>query len=1596
LPYFFDEAERASRTRQPGEREKALGLTMDDLKWLKNVYLATDSARASTLNPMHAKRILLSLADQSNIPLAGAFALSRSDDDEVMLYTPWRGLTKFADMDDLQSKLKEWLAQATGKRHLLRFLSIAQRGAVLKASTADISMEKIEGAVFQDQERILDFNQQHNTDSMMGELLKLPHLQSMLDEMLKIALRIPFPKLDQRLTRLKSFVGTDSTFDGSKYAHIISTISLSDALLHVYLTNQWPPGDSRVFTHPEHGVSSDADNQAWESAVQEIAHSFTPYLYSLLESFWNSPPGAGLSPLQLCIEGMQDAYHVRLLLQRQQGVITTQEYARLGNLSLAPTMDHSLHIEKVRVSAPFKPYVELASTLMIGSSDTLGFLYTQSRGIEATTDLAAVKKILLQMMQSQGHEDTLLNVLSQDERAIFLTLPADERFITGTPVTDPVFEQLMADILAKQRRNLSHALSLYRQSEGTLEPHALLDKALDVRGLIDDRLLAANAEGRWSTQPDLRWSAQPATVRAESAHEQLATLDSVEQALRQRLDNFPAIPATIRTVDQAQRIVDASLTPLQASFTHTLSTALRSELKLRAVTRTLGETEQAMIKTLLDNPVRLQRTALNGFLPDVFSLALKAGDTTLALQLASCFVLTERGGLDPLHSGKAILWTPAFGYEAFKALPALAGELDRRLSDPALRLTLLENLGRSERHPGKPYTLAPLQRIDGDFLDALQKNHVHLDSASVTDALATALDTTSQASLLNLVALRQPLAGLDRVTDIARSLTTQQRLPAWLAQASVKELQLHGELLQQYFNTVTDDQDYLSGVDSLLRTARHELEQQLKTDTFNIDPDNVQIQVSARPTVSASVQTLTEFALTHLQDLDQIRFAVVSLDSTVIPEEMDERYIKDLIQNLKLAEQQQKKLDVAFADTPANTERRTRFYEQLPWQLLHYAHSEKLQERLSESAFDLIRQVVDMPDAIARATIEGAHAIIRPLEFTGLRSDQTTTVPGVYLISSSANDSTRQVLLAPHSPRHGLKEYENEQQLLAELKTRGALYDWLLMNLSQPERTLLEHRMATRQRRAANFTGTLALASRPIRGTLFKRLLNDNVALLGRLLGCRADDKKQSEWATIKQVLGEDLQAAFSFCMGKLAYPVTVWRSYRDIKQSAEDLQTHKWRAAVTQFISGIAQLATLRQSLEPEVGTPSPPGVTANAPIKWQDIDSTATERTALKRYESHDVALDSLTPNWTLGHYFHPITKNHYAPVAGKVYPVIQRNARWRIGNLDTRGPYLRQNISRQWCLADDRTAPRFNLFRRLDTLVSVWDGMNIDANGMLSIRQRYPQKAREIQEALDHATTYAWNSFRNLQLLKTSGTTVTPVHQLIMDFIDVPQVLPTHVQMLEKIVGQMLTALLDPTLRKENSRRFAVGRLIQDPLNTFAFTVPRDAKRKIYLGERFFAPQFDIYRRHLTDPTFPIDAHARAATIIHELAHIECGSEDITYLDAGRPFVDLIGASSVAASDLKNELSALQDTALSMKTPYTQLFMDYDLDTGEWADLDVTAPAARRILAVTGADNLSGARTAFKKNALTRLAVQLANADSVSWLISHLGWQLHVTTP
>lgn len=1610
LPYFFHEANLAAGAKQPGDREKALGFTMADLKWLKQVYLPSHITRISDAHPMRVVRLLLTPPGKTAIPLAGAFLMSRPAGGEMTLYTPYQGLAKYADLDDLSSKLMEWLSNAVSRDELLRYLSIEQRHALQAIDNPAISTEIIEGAVFQDQERVVELNQSSNIKTMLAELIKTPTLQSMLDETLTIALGKRFAALDQRHTRMDSFVTAQGNSINQRK---VSSLSLSDVVLHFYLTNTWPEGDSRSFSNPAHGVSSADDNLAWESTLKEVAQSLTPRLQSLLETFWNSPMSTAGSRTDFFAESLRDAYCVDLLYERQQGVLTTEEHQQLIAICRADATrqlasGHSIEVEKVRITALHKHYVTLASTLMISTGDvsqTTAFLYSHYRGIEASTDLSEIQSIVLKMTEADGHEDHLFNFLSLEERNTFLSLDPETRKIVGTPISGPVFHHLMADILDKQAQNLQSALSLYREAEGLVALDALLDNALDVRMLIDKRLLNTDVDGRWSTRADQRWNSQPATVRAESAKQLLAQLSGIGAALELELAP-PDLPKAPRKFEDVQAVVDPLLSVLTPKLAHSQSVALRSEVKLRTLSRTLGPVDQDIITTLLDSPVRLQRRALNGFLPDVFSLAVETGTSGLLLQLANCFIITERGGLDPNHSGRAILWTPARGFEAFGALTPLKAELQRRLLDPDVHMGLLENLEHGERAIGQAFTLAPLQLIHEHFLDHLQSPYGQLHRESIERALASKLPEDSLKKLLGLIAPRIPITGLNRGVSIAQSLITQQKLPAWLAKASIVDQVLHAELLQQYLNNAENDKDYLSSVTSLRRTAHTGLKQQLKTafKDHDVDPDKVELQLSPRLTATGLTQTLTTFALTHFDDLNTLPIKkITSLTAAALPPGLNADYVKKLVRNLKLGALHQSVIETAFASSNANAAScRTLFARQLPWQLLHYAHTEKLQERLSEAGFNLIAQIMNMPDNIARAAVVGANAVIRPLELIATPGAQVAKALGVYLIGPGQSKEGPHILLAPYCSPHGIKEYDSESSLLAELNTPGTLQDWVLQCLPT------EHR-ATYKNLWASTLGTpsdIKLASNLITGNLLGKLFDDNRKILTRFLDSQSDHDGKSEWQIIKSVFGEDLEQALTFVSGKLAYPITVWNSYHAFKASAEDLQEHKWGSALKAFISGVAELAMLRQSMEEAPSTetvaePEPSATEPTAKHQWQDIDITAPERTGLQRHENIDTDLQSLTPSSEPGLYTHPTTKKYYAPVEGKVYRVEKRGSPWRIVSDRGEGPKLLQNTSKQWVLDLSAQSPRYGMLNRLQVRISRQAAMNVEATGMRAIRQLYPVRARLIDEGLDLATTYAWNSFQNLRLIKTSVTQTTRVHRLLKDFLGVPAILPDHVVKLEKVIGEVFGALLDPDLRKANSRRFVVGASREAPESVFAFTIPDDAGKKLYLLEKFFLPKFDHYRNYMTEPSFAISAHARATTLIHELSHLASNTEDIAYLDSSKPFFDLLETVSPRARQLKDTLTTLQQEALSSQSPLGQLFKSFNPHSGVWEDLgkttyENTADALEHVLKLTGQRTLHAARAIFMSDSNVRLAVQLGNADSVAWLISHLGRQLDITTP
>ncbi|UZE89133.1 hypothetical protein [Pseudomonas viciae] len=243
MPLFFAQVLDAKRL---DELTAANDLTQADLDWLHHTSLANHMLRVAQTPAMSAETILLHAEGKAPIPLAGCFTLSAlsgtkaSAPKPAFLYTPLGGIKKFDSPDALARRIDEMLAHPTERDDLFQLLSIAQRAELNSAATLTQSRQIINGDVFKTQVESIEHAQDLNALAMVNELIKLPSLTSMLDEVLNEVLS----NFDHKQARV-----TLSTGD-PQANQVTKSLSLSDAVL-LYFHNQGRPrGHDVDFTHP--------------------------------------------------------------------------------------------------------------------------------------------------------------------------------------------------------------------------------------------------------------------------------------------------------------------------------------------------------------------------------------------------------------------------------------------------------------------------------------------------------------------------------------------------------------------------------------------------------------------------------------------------------------------------------------------------------------------------------------------------------------------------------------------------------------------------------------------------------------------------------------------------------------------------------------------------------------------------------------------------------------------------------------------------------------------------------------------------------------------------------------------------------------------------------------------------------------------------------------------------------------------------------------------------------------------------------------------------------------------------------------------------
>ncbi|MFJ4196178.1 dermonecrotic toxin domain-containing protein [Pseudomonas sp. NPDC089534] len=1568
---------------------KPLGLTVADFRWLTNVRLNTQALRSLEDPPLFAYRIVLDTPDGSAVPLAGSFAVAGTPQDRAaLLYTPFAGLRKHENLDTLAAQLAASLNEAGEDDPLLALMALAQRKRLAAERDISVTWQLIDGDIFDDQRSVIEDGPKANAKAMLDELLQLPTLATMMQDIFAEMLQPAFPGLDQRLTRVSFLPAPDTA-----KAHWPESMSLNDAALLLYRHPHLSASQAR-FSHPDH-PSANAAVRHWEQSLVTVSGSLLPLLFKRLEQFWNAASADGHSRREYFARALAEQALADIVLKREAQIIEDEhcrDLLRWIRPGLYSGPSRSATLETVRLWEHPGSQVELAGSLMISRSDAC--LYTPSQGLQVLRDYPDLKDTVLAKFRAAGHEDELYGLLGLEERQRFLGF--SRPVVSGEAIAGDIFKVLFEAIVTKQRQNIEYVLQVYRRSDGTVNLEAMFDKALDIRPMIHERLLALETQGRWSTRPVLTGDLQPSQVLADKAAAEARKFASVQLPISEA---FSRQPVSSMTEQQAY------LLDMKPQIAHALSVGVTGEARLGVLSGSLGDRERAVVETVLnpEQPDRRSRRALNGFRPDAYSLTLLPAGAKTLLPLPNCLLMTERGGLDVQHSGRVLLWTPAMGVEAFGTLDKAQETLRQRLRDSDACVTLLENLAPSASRIHHSYTLGPLHLIEGNVLHHRAQSAIDRFLGLCAHWRGFKLTRTEQDKALTALTVTPPDTNLRRAEALSRSLALQQTWPAWLGKAANDDLRLQVELLEQLRTAGEDGKDYLHGITTLTDYVRKTLKHLLDTrfPGKGLDPDRIRITPTLA--LAGAARSLTEHALKHVSE-SQGDFSVSLGPNAALPPALEPKTVRQLLLSLELPTTFARQVsDALTAD--ASGVRKQRFVRRLPWQLLQHAHALKLQQHLSSSAFDLIHQVLDMPDAVARNLVHGIRALVRPLELIKTAGASAVQALGLYLIGPARGSDGPQVLFTPYHADHTFREFADEPALIAALNTPGALQDLLIRRLPEAQRAVF----ASLFKDSVGQPSEMSLASSPLGGNLLNRLYLDNVRLLEHLLASQSLTGALPDWETVRQLFSKTVSPLSMLLPGKAGAIPFLWQTFKDLQHAAEAIQEHHWTGALADFISGAAQMVTQgRLRLETLLGAGRPAAaqeMKALANPSWETVRTTAPARTGLHEFEAPAVSLQGMIHNVANGTYKDASTQAHYAAVAGKVYRVAQAGAGWRLFGERQEGPALQRSESGLLVLDPDRHTVHFgkgmSILRNRyinEREARLW--LNIEARGMEQIRALHPEKARMLIQALDLARYYAFNSLHNLAQLKSLASG-SRLDTFLKSFFDVGLIDATLLTKIAKTITPICKALVDPADDLLNTDRFVIGSNRYWQTHLIAFVLEDDDRKRVHFTENFFDQQLDWYKSGLTEP-FNVDGHAQASTLIHEFAHQVCNAVDIASLEARRPFADLIATVTGYGLKLKENQERHQREALSLDTPREELFARWSEEDGGWIDMDklmATNHVAKTVLATTLSPTLEKARDAFfdTLNPHPRIDTILSNADSIAFLICEMGRQLDpVTTP
>jgi hypothetical protein len=1065
--------------------------------------------------------------------------------------------------------------------------------------------------------------------------------------------------------------------------------------------------------------------------------------------------------------------------------------------------------------------------------------------------------------------------------------------------------------------------------------------------------------------------------------------------------------------------------------------ALREELTIADDSDPDTAWSKVWLRQVLDRPTRAMRFALGDARVEVSGVHVRLPGNAFTIPLSNVMILSL--GLEP--EGRVVLCSHLTGVIAFASLEDCKAELLRQLRAPQTRPRWLSLIAERfepalsatlQREPPPPLQIETSVQVS-HYAQYLQRSdeirQIFTAESAYQRAFAGCYPSALRLAYINRCAAPLGLAyQLDELASNRYADDLVRQAPAWIRSASKADLQLYQGNLQRLQYSLMTRHQYLFGIKPArdYATARLEAALALEFPHANLDPSRIRVTVAEKFksgfTFNAAAEglisgaggisyplldvSLAEYALHRAMAAPGIPIKIDTCDNTSLAAALTADFVTRLAQRLDIGSHYVSELATCFLPGDADyAERRALFHRHIPLTLLDAAIEAKIKGELSAQAYTIIETLLDMPDPIARQAPADTDYTLRPLCLLAAEHFAPDPVAGLYLLGAAPQTSGPLVLLATFHTGFVFREYRDEQDLMEKMRADGDLQDLVLQRIDNTVRARYSHGGLTVPRFETS-TGTefeqpaprpalTRLAYAPVTGNAVDYLFKASLQFLLRLAKSQIVTSEQFDHAVTAGLLKQLVETGLSFANGRVALVLGAWQSAEWIRHASAALARHDWGSAVSQFGAAIVSLITPRASRREGLATDpllADTTVEVKDGFSWRFHDIAPEIKTRLQALVATDVTLQALQADAITGLYLDTATQKRYAAVAGQVYQVAKLEGRWTIIGDNLEGPPLRRTADDRWemaickglagggCAWSSQSDAR-TLQREVDSVFIT------QASGMVAMHRCFPKNANKLVRAHARARRYLERCIDALTVAPGQSDIPAASRDVLKQFFSVTAVSAALVKDVRRMTARLFAELMDASMDTQTSTRYVCG--LNKPGLSFvvASTDPKDARRRIFLTEAFFDIPQALHRsvRH-SQRSFDVPSHFRATSLIHELSHIVSGTEDIAYVEASVPYLDMIDATRPGGQALMQTITTAQNFTLTAHTPMAELFTV--LSAGVRRDMnEADGPAFKTVLKASKTHNLRDARQAFMNDEAARQRIILANADSVALLITLL---------